>query len=205
MLNLVLDLGQVVVRWQPLRLLQQHLPMQCPDVAQAQALSPQIFGHADWKAFDAGHVSAHEVVLRTSQRLGLPLQAMQALVDGIGPSLHPIEASLALIQRVRHDPRVRLCYLSNMPEMYARYLEQHYDYWHCFDGGIFSGDVGMAKPDAEIYQHAEQTLNLVPTQTVFVDDTLVNVQAARARGWQALHLTNPDGLPQLLADHGVRV
>lgn len=202
-MNLVLDLGQVVVRWQPLRLLQQYLPLVCPNETQAQTWSAHIFGHVDWKAFDAGHLSAQDVVQRTVQRLGLPLAPMQNLVDNIGPSLHPIEASLALIQRVRQDPSVRLFYLSNMPAPYARYLEQHHGYWDCFDAGIFSGDIGMAKPDDEIYEHAEDVLSLEPAHTVFVDDTLANVRAAQTRGWQALHLRDPDGLPQLLADHGV--
>ncbi len=55
-----------------------------------------------------------------------------------------------------------------------------------------SQDLGLAKPGAGIYRHAEQTLGLRGAQIAFFDDRSDNVTAARMRGWQA-HPVDPDG------------
>ena len=44
----------------------------------------------------------------------------------------------------------------------------------------------LIKPQAAIFELAEQRFSLVPAQTLFIDDNPHNVQAAQDRGWQAL-------------------
>ncbi|MBA2390334.1 MAG: HAD family phosphatase [Geodermatophilaceae bacterium] len=47
-----------------------------------------------------------------------------------------------------------------------------------FDVVVISGEVGMRKPDADIYLHAARLLGMTPSDCVFVDDLGVNVRAA---------------------------
>ena len=54
-----------------------------------------------------------------------------------------------------------------------------------FDVLVFSGDVGVAKPDAEIYRLTVTRLGLQPGECVFVDDLAVNMRGAVAPGWSA--------------------
>lgn len=58
-----------------------------------------------------------------------------------------------------------------------------------FDGGVTSFEAKCCKPDAQIYRLAEQKLGLIPENTVFFDDGLVNVEAAQALGFKAEHVT----------------
>ena len=51
--------------------------------------------------------------------------------------------------------------------------------------------VGLRKPDEAIYAHVEQAARFRGEQIVFFDDTLINVEAARRRGWHAWQIT-PD-------------
>lgn len=55
------------------------------------------------------------------------------------------------------------------------------------DDVILSGDVGMAKPDAEIYLLAASRLGVEPEDFVFVDDLEINVRAAVAVGMVGVH------------------
>ncbi|MDI9958167.1 MULTISPECIES: HAD-IA family hydrolase [unclassified Rhodococcus (in: high G+C Gram-positive bacteria)] len=55
------------------------------------------------------------------------------------------------------------------------------------DDVILSGDVEMAKPDAEIYLLAASRLGVDPGELVFVDDLEVNVRAAVAVGMVGVH------------------
>jgi putative hydrolase of the HAD superfamily len=48
--------------------------------------------------------------------------------------------------------------------------------------------MGMRKPDTAIYQYVLRENNLVPGETLFIDDAMVNVEAARLTGIQAVHL-----------------
>jgi putative hydrolase of the HAD superfamily len=59
-----------------------------------------------------------------------------------------------------------------------------------FDVLVFSGDVGMAKPDPAIYQLAVSRLGLSPGECVFVDDLAVNVRGAVAAGLVGVHHTS---------------
>jgi putative hydrolase of the HAD superfamily len=56
-----------------------------------------------------------------------------------------------------------------------------------FELVVDSGFVGMRKPDREIYELTLERLGLPAEQCVFVDDTDVNVEAARALGMAGVH------------------
>lgn len=193
-MNYVFDFGAVLVTWQPTHLLAECFPRQADTPAHAGHLAHAVFGHADWQSYDRGTLGMDEVIERTSARLELDAARFGALVRSIGQRLQPIAESVAWLSdlQARRDAGedVRLYYLSNMPVDYARVLERDYAFVRCFDGGIFSGDVGTIKPEAAIYQQLQQRYRLEPAQTVFFDDLLGNVQAARALGWHAVQFHN---------------
>ena len=54
---------------------------------------------------------------------------------------------------------------------------------------IISAEEKMAKPDLEIYELALKRLNAVPESCLFVDDQLINVEAAKTLGMQAVLFT----------------
>ncbi len=103
--------------------------------------------------------------------------------------------------RERRETRgdVRLYFLSNMPAPYARVLEERHPFIGWFDGGIFSGDVNLIKPEPAIYSLLAARHGLEPARTVFIDDMHANVQAARELGWQGIHFESPPQLSHALA------
>lgn len=60
-----------------------------------------------------------------------------------------------------------------------------------FDAVVISGDVGMRKPEPDIYRYAAAQVGVPPEQCVFVDDLVVNVRGANAVGMHAVHHTEP--------------
>lgn len=56
------------------------------------------------------------------------------------------------------------------------------DFPDLFDTVVISGEVGMRKPEEDIFLYAAQTLGLTPQECVFIDDIGVNVSAAAACG-----------------------
>ncbi len=207
-MNIVFDFGAVLFTWQPGQLLLQTFPERLHSAAEAAQLVHQIFGHADWHDFDRGVLDADTVVTRTSARLGLPLAELGQLVHGIGDRLTPIQDTVLLLEtlRARHlkgEGVTGLHFLSNMPQPYARHLEDHHDFVHWFDGGIFSGDVKLIKPDLAIYQLLQNRYALEPAKTLFIDDLKTNVNAALSLGWQGIHFESAQQLEADLAKLGL--
>lgn len=57
-----------------------------------------------------------------------------------------------------------------------------------FDGMVTSFAARAAKPDARIFRYTVEELGIDPAETLFFDDSEANVEAARALGFQAVHV-----------------
>nr|WP_315848882.1 HAD family phosphatase [uncultured Rhodoferax sp.] len=211
-MNVVFDFGAVLFTWRPVDLVTECFPDHAPTPALAGHLAHEVFGHADWQGFDRGVVSMPEVIDRTVARLGLDRAALTTLVEGIGERLVPMPDSIALLTRL-HALRAQqqanggeplnLYFLSNMPVPYARTLERLHAFLQDFDGGIFSGDVLLIKPEPAIYQLLQSRYVLEPAKTVFIDDLLGNIEAAQAQGWHGIHFKNAQQVTQALQAAGL--
>jgi epoxide hydrolase-like predicted phosphatase len=73
-----------------------------------------------------------------------------------------------------------------------------------FDAVVLSHEVGLRKPDPEIYALAARRLGVPPEACVVVDDLITNVTAAGAAGMRAiLHQDGPATIAALEAIFGV--
>lgn len=101
--------------------------------------------------------------------------------------LHRLEFLQLLSQKYR------LFLLSNTDAIHIDYFEQregasfYGDFYQCFEKVYFSYEMGMRKPDAEIYHALIRQHELSPKRTLFVDDKKDNTDAAKALG---LHVWN---------------
>lgn len=212
-MNIVFDFGAVLFTWRPAELLHHHFPERAASVPQAADLAQAVFGHADWHQFDRGVLSMDAVVTRTAARLGLEPGALTRLVASIPDHLVPMQETLALLAQLRslreqQGDAPKLYFLSNMPAPYARTLVQRHAFLQWFDGGVFSSDVQLVKPEAEIYTLLERRYALAPARTLFIDDNAANVQAAQAaqaRGWQGIEFASAQQLQAQLARHGIEL
>lgn len=89
---------------------------------------------------------------------------------------------VALVRRAK-GLGIRTALLSN--SWGNNYPEDLFD--GMFDTVVISGEVGMRKPDPEIYQYTLQQIALPAAECAFVDDMLPNVHAARALGMVGVH------------------
>jgi putative hydrolase of the HAD superfamily len=198
-MNVVFDLGAVLLTWEPVALVQAQLEPHAPTAEAAHALARQMFHHEDWLGFDRGTHTLDDAIGRMALRLSLPAHRLNDVLAPMGERLEPIAVTVNLLAGLR-DRRdagedLRLYYLSNMPAPYARVLEYRHAFFRWFDGGIFSGDVKIIKPQREIYELLAKRYGLVAADTLFIDDSLANVVAARELGWQAIHCKRPSELP----------
>jgi putative hydrolase of the HAD superfamily len=72
-----------------------------------------------------------------------------------------------------------------------------------FDAIHYAADLGHAKPAPEFYAAIEARTGYAPADIFFIDDKATNVEAARARGWNAAVWTGQDRLADLIARAGL--
>ena len=138
--------------------------------------------------------------------------ALEMLVEGITPQ-QVDEAWNALLldlplQRVEMLKRLkshyRLFLLSNSNQIhYENYMpgfEEKFGFPmnNLFVKLWFSHQMGMIKPDPDIYKYVLKDAGLNPAETLFIDDTLPNVEAARSLGIKAWHLEPGMEISELL-------
>ncbi|MFA9190332.1 HAD family phosphatase [Flavobacterium sp. FZUC8N2.13] len=89
--------------------------------------------------------------------------------------------------------KYRLFLLSNTDSIHINTFEKrvgtsfYSDFYHCFEKVYFSFEMGMRKPDKEIYHWVLNNHQLQPKHTLFVDDKKENTDAAQALG---IHVWN---------------
>jgi len=87
--------------------------------------------------------------------------------------------------------------LSNMGDSVLENIEREFAWIHNFDVQVWSYQLRLAKPDPAIYLHVLKELGTKPEETLFLDDKLVNIEAARALGIRAIQFSTVE---QLRAD-----
>lgn len=66
-----------------------------------------------------------------------------------------------------------------------------------FNKAYYSHLMGYRKPEKEAYQLILDNHGLNPAETVFIDDTLPNIEGARAVGLQTIHLQAPKTITEI--------
>jgi len=91
------------------------------------------------------------------------------------------------------------CYiLSNWSAETYEGMEEKYPFLKDFEDKIISGRDFLIKPDLAIYELAISRFDLVPQETLFIDDRLDNIEAAQKLNFQTIHLTDPSLIQELI-------
>jgi putative hydrolase of the HAD superfamily len=185
-----------------------------PPVAEAHAEMVRITGlpaeqferlyWADRHAYDEGKLSGVTFWEKFRQESGLNLAEDQlAELNRQDARMWTTSdpAMLAWQQRLKAHG-IRTAILSNMGDSVLENIEREFAWIHGFDVLVWSYQHGMAKPDRAIYEHALEQIGTAPAETMFVDDKLENVVAARAVGMKAVQFSTVDRLREELKAAG---
>lgn len=110
------------------------------------------------------------------------------------------------LEALRRNHRIYL--LSNTNAiMWNGFIDEEFrkdghDISYYFDDTIASFDVKAYKPDAAIFLKAIEKFRIEPEQTLFFDDSETNCEAARAMGFNAVHVTDERPFAELMSTNG---
>jgi putative hydrolase of the HAD superfamily len=84
--------------------------------------------------------------------------------------------------------------LSNMGDSVLASVEREFAWIQNFDVLVWSYQLRMAKPDPAIYRYVLGKLGTRAEETLFIDDKLVNIEAAWALGMKAIQFSTVERL-----------
>ncbi len=180
-MNLIFDLGGVVVRWDPAAIIASVFH----DQKLRAKVREGIFEHADWLELDRGTLGREDAIRRAAQRTGIDAAELTRLLIAVPPSLVPIPQTVELLYRLKARGYPLYC-LSNMHVASIEHLEREQRFFEVFTGRVISCRLNLCKPEPAIYRHALQTYGLRAEDTVFIDDVEVNIEAAANVGLRTI-------------------
>ncbi len=195
---ILFDVGNVLVQWDPRHLYRKLLP----DEAAVEEFLTDIctlewhFAHDQGSSFEENaaplkqaHPDHAELIDMWGKRY---LEMSPGEVEGVSALMDRAEsAGLAF-----HG-------LTNMPSAVYPMLTGAFPPVARLQTVVVSGDEKICKPDLEIYRRALGRMGTDPARTLYVDDTLVNAQAATELGMVSHHFKDAAGLEAHLEDLGV--
>ena len=179
--NIVFDMGNVVIRFDPDAFIE-RFGVSGED---KKTLLLEIFRSPEWVMMDRGTLTDEQCADVLCPRVPEHLQDIARKligfwdrpileVEGIEPLLEELKSKGYGIYLLSNASRRQHSYWPRIPGS------------ECFDGALISADVGLVKPQPEIYRRLCETFSLIPGECVFIDDATSNAEGAFFSGLQAI-------------------
>lgn len=191
--TIIFDIGKVLMDYD----FEAFIKKIYPNREIAEGVTSALFGDGRWDEVDRGVLSDCE--LRASFVNAAPQWKREILYvyEHIGDGFYPMSYAKDWICELK-ERGFQVLYLSNYSTHAMASNWKVLDFLPLMDGGVFSCDAKMLKPDREIYEWICQKYNPVPSECVFFDDKKENVDAAAAYGMYAIQFTDYEQAKQSL-------
>ncbi len=180
--NIVFDLGNVLISFKPSEYLKNH---NYPE-DKTNIILKDIFFSPEWLLLDNGTIELNEAIESIEKRSPLKRAEIVSVFNERPGIMFPLEDNVKMLPELRKEG-FRLYYLSNFPIDTFSEIKNSYSFFKYFDGGIISAEVKHSKPDPEIYMIFLKKYNLDPGESLFVDDTEINVTTAESLGMKGYY------------------
>ncbi|WP_072931477.1 glucose-1-phosphatase [Nissabacter archeti] len=144
---------------------------------------------------ERGEISDEEFAVQLCNEMGIALSFEQFSAGWQAVFVGLRKDTLAIMERLRNAGH-RVVVLSNTNRLHSTYWPEQYPEVRAAADAIYlSQEIGMRKPEPGIYQYVLRREAVTPDQTVFFDDSLENVEAARALGIEGVLVTDAATVP----------
>jgi 2-haloacid dehalogenase len=187
--TVVFDLGGVLIDWDPRYLYRQLFDK--PD--EMESFLAEVTT-AEWNAHqDAGRPWAEAIELLIAEH-----PERRELIEAFHrrwPEMlaGEIQGTVDVLAELR-AAGLRLVALSNWSVDLFPVARERFDFLAWFEGILISGEVGVNKPDRQIFEHLIERFGIEPATALFIDDSSANVATAAALGFRAIQFTDAAAL-----------
>ena len=177
--NYIFDFGNVLANFYPYDLTAPYVK----DDETCKIVSDVVFDRVYWNKLDDGTITDEEVKTAVCSRLPEELTECACMVyDNWVKTMTPVTGMQELISDIKKTDK-KLYLLSNISIGFAdtyREIPWIKDILKNFDGLVFSGKVGLVKPDRNIFEYVLSKFSLKAEECLFIDDSPLNIDGARS-------------------------
>ncbi len=197
-MNIVFDLGMVLIEWDPRHLYRTVFD----DEAKMEWFLAEVC-HSKWnteqdrgRSFDDGVIEATARHPDFAREIAMYRDRWMEMVPGA------IEGSVAILVEL-HINGAALYAITNWNGDTFRATRSRFGFLSLFKDIVVSGDEKMLKPEPAIFKLLARRNGIKLKESIFIDDSLKNVVGAKAVGMQAIHFNTPELLRVELGSYGV--
>lgn len=174
--NVIFDIGRVLIEFEWEQYLRGLF-----DAQTAKIVSDAMWGTEAWNELDRNVLSMDEVMALFIANAPDYAEQIREAVRKMGGCAGMKPYAIDWVKELK-SKGYRVYYLSNYFEYLMRERPDVLEFTNYMDGGIFSWQEHIIKPDPEIYRRLMQRYQLKPEECVFIDDSPKNIAAANALG-----------------------
>lgn len=177
--TIIFDIGMVLKGWHPEKL------NGIFDENTARAVEDAIWGHGYWTEMDRGVIEEEELLDKMIAVAPEYESQIRFAYDHLEMISERYAYAIPWIKSLK-EAGFHVYYLSNYSRHLRTQVPQTIDFLPYMDGGVFSCDVKLLKPDLKIYQVLCENYSLTPEHCLFLDDRQENVDAAVKFGMKSI-------------------
>lgn len=197
--NIIFDIGNVLTdfRWED------FLRDKGFDEEMIKRLAEACVYSEVWKEYDRGIWTDEEILDGFAENDSEIAQEIHQAFGDFKDLVTPRAYAIPWVKELK-EKGYKVWYLSNFSNKATTECAECLGFIPYTDGGILSFRDKVIKPDAAIYELLLNRFGLVAEESVFIDDTLVNVEAAEALGIHGIHFISKEQTERALSELGVR-
>jgi HAD superfamily hydrolase (TIGR01509 family) len=150
------------------------------------------------RQFETGQIDADEFAIAVTSEFGLAVEPRQFLETFTRWPTGLYPGTLEMLARIPSS--YQRAVLSNSNALHWPRVQTEMKLGTAFDSQFVSHLTGRIKPDAAAFEHVVESLGCSPASVLFLDDNLLNVDAAKRIGMQAVRVRGIDETKRVLAD-----
>ena len=188
--NIIFDLGGVLIDWNP-----EYMYRKLISDEEKRKWFLNTVCTADWNERQDGGRLIKEANEELIEQYPAYKEWILAYYDRWEEMLNgPIQGTVEIFKKIKEKKKHNIYALTNWSaETFPKAL-QIFDFLHWFDGRVVSGEEMTRKPFRDIYEIILTRFNLEPETTLFIDDNLKNIIAAKELGIHCIHFQSPEKL-----------
>ncbi len=190
--NVIFDLGRVLIDWNP----RAYLEKKIKDEKKIEKIFEEVFASPEWQELDRGTITFDNAMEFFQNKVPSCKEEIKDIFDNIMELIPPIEKNVKIFEEVANKYNTYI--LSNFGDRSFDMIYEKYPWFKLFDGQVVSSKVKQIKPEKEIYETLINKYNLNTNETIFIDDTLVNIEASEKIGIKGIHYTGEECLREML-------
>jgi putative hydrolase of the HAD superfamily len=186
--NVVFDLGQVLFRFTPKHYLEKEFSSDKRDL-----IYKEVFRDKEWEDLSRGLINSDEAAKRIASKSSISYEEAKKILDERKTFITPIEENIRILEKL-DDNGYKIFLLADFHEDLLNEYFSEIPMLQQIYGKVISSEINMLKSEKEMYNYFLKKYQLIPKETLLIDDSKHNIANATYFGIKGIVLKKPEDL-----------